>query len=80
LLIGRCFYIWKRTYEEHGEAGLVNKSRCPVNLPLHVPRVPEPEVAMTLRFVSVCPSSSMLRTNYASKVFAVPWITSGLPT
>jgi transposase InsO family protein len=33
----QCFYIWKRAYEKHGEAGLVNKSPCPVNVPLRMP-------------------------------------------
>ena len=33
----QCFYIWKRAYEKHGEAGLINKSPCPVNMPLRMP-------------------------------------------
>jgi transposase InsO family protein len=33
----QCFYIWKRRYEKLGEAGLVNKSPCPVNMPLRMP-------------------------------------------
>ena len=31
------FYIWRNAYETHGDAGLVNKKPCPVNLKLRAP-------------------------------------------
>ena len=40
----QCFYIWKRRYEKHGEAGLVNKSPCPVNMPLRMPAEVEEKI------------------------------------
>jgi len=40
----QCFYIWKRRYEKLGEAGLVNKSPCPVNMPLRMPAEVEEKI------------------------------------
>jgi transposase len=40
----QCFYIWKRAYERRGEAGLVNKSPCPVNMPLRMPQEVEEKI------------------------------------
>ncbi len=40
----QCFYIWKRRYEKHGEAGLINKSPCPVNMPLRMPAEVEEKI------------------------------------
>src|SRR5665647_936682 len=47
-------YNWKRTYERHGEAGLINKSPFPVNMPLRMPQeieanVPPPTGHLPLR-------------------------------
>lgn len=33
----QCFYRWKRAFEECGEAGLINKKPCPVNVALRTP-------------------------------------------
>jgi transposase len=40
----QCIYIWKRRYEKLGEAGLVNKSPCPVNMPLRMPAEVEEKI------------------------------------
>jgi len=31
------FYLWKKAYEQQGEAGLINSKPCPVNIPSHTP-------------------------------------------
>ena len=33
----QCYYDWRRAYEQHGEAGLVNRGPCPES---HSPRTP----------------------------------------
>jgi len=33
----QCYYRWKHAFEERGEAGLVNKMPCPVNVALRTP-------------------------------------------
>jgi transposase InsO family protein len=33
----QCYYRWKHAFEERGEAGLINKKPCPVNVALRTP-------------------------------------------
>ncbi len=38
------FYTWKRAYEEHGEAALVNNKPCPENHKLRLPKEIEEKI------------------------------------
>lgn len=31
------FYLWKKAYEQQGEAGLINSKPCPANIPSRTP-------------------------------------------
>ena len=40
----QCYYKWKQAYDEHGEAGLINKKPCPENLALRTPEAIEEKI------------------------------------